>query len=118
MEGTALPVCFAVPDAPQAPTKPDHGRHQLHGADDLLSLYNLKPLWERSVKQYMGSARSKQRAGAINQAEESKNESGPILTEQGSKIGDESVASAAGDGKPLVMEKTYLNYVKDLPGES
>jgi hypothetical protein len=90
--GEALPVCFAISPDPQAPPPRAKGKHQLHGADDLISLFNLKPLWERSVKPYASNPRSKPK-------------------EQVDPSHD-----AASDIKPIVMEKTYVNYVRDLPG--
>lgn len=90
--GEALPVCFAIPSDPQAPPQRPKGKHQLHGADDLISLFNLKSLWEKSVKPYAAAPRAKQKDQI-----------------------DASQETAAGT-KPTVMEKTYVNYVRDLPG--
>lgn len=97
-------VCYEIPPNVQAPPPPSKERHQLHGADDLLTLFDLKSLWERSVKPYTLPLRSKQKDQPSHVKEESKQEG------EGSSIAQEVV-------KPLVMEKTYAEYVKDLPGE-
>jgi hypothetical protein len=104
MEGEALPVCFAIPADPQAPPSKPRGKHQLHGADDLISLFNLKPLWERSVKPYAAAPRAKQKDQASADQDVG---NGSIV----------SIQEGEGDAKkPIVMEKTYVNYVRDLPG--
>lgn len=104
MEGDALPVCFAIPPDPQAPPQKPRGKHQLHGADDLISLFNLKSLWERSVKPYAAIPRTKQK-DQVNADQDVGNSSAVSVRE-----------GEADTKKPMVMEKTYVNYVRDLPG--
>lgn len=97
-------VCYDIPPDPQAPLTPAKDRHKLHGADDLLTLFDLKALWEQSVKPYTVPLRSKQKDQSDSVKDEGKQEG------QGSSAAVEA-------SKPLVMEKTYADYVKDLPGE-
>lgn len=97
-----IPVCFEVPEyGPQS--KPDSQSnlsksHQLHGADDLITLFNLGGLWNRSVKPYSSlSKKGRENGGNTDKGkEENKDETG--------------------EEKGKVMEKTYVDYVHDLPG--
>ena len=114
-----MPVCFAVEGNPQAPPRTANDKHQLHGADDLITLFELKPLWERSVKPYTASSRAKQKeqASAVKSETVRSVEGGGTSPSQ--KSGDAGSTRSAitnEPNKPLVMEKTYVNYVRNLPG--
>lgn len=105
--GSAVPVCFPLAGyadgtaALQGQNDSHAGHHRLHGADDLITLFGLRPLWERSVKPYM--AGHKQLQGVGNEKKRSSDE------------GDQSTAGPS--SKPLIMDKTYASYVQDLPGK-
>ena len=123
-ESKPLPICFSLPENAQAlPPRLSRERHQLHGADDLLTLFKLKPLWERSVKSYVGLPKSKLREqAAVAFAREQQKNGTNRKDEDGNGKNDEAGNSQNGAvnteaERPLVMEKTYVNYVKDLPGE-
>lgn len=86
------------------------GRHTLHGADDLISLFGLRPLWERSVKPYTSASQRK----AWKEAKFGEENGGKVDNTRVNEGGaDESETST----KPIVMEKTYVNYVHDIPGK-
>jgi hypothetical protein len=92
-----IPVCFDVPE--YGPPADAHSQsnsnksHQLHGADDLITLFNLGGLWDRSVKPYSNSNKKQKENGVKDNTEE------------------------GGEEKGKVMEKTYVDYVHDLPGK-
>jgi hypothetical protein len=114
MEGDAQPVCYSIPDNPQVPLPQSKTKHQLHGADDLITLFDLKPLWERSVKPYTAAGRAKQKEQVNVGTDGNKGD------EQGLDSNKNATGSSLSNdqNKPLVMEKTYVNYVRDLPGTS
>ena len=92
-----IPICFDVPEyGPQRETNSQTNStkpHQLHGADDLITLFNLGGLWDRSVKPYSGTSKKHKENGGKENTEDASEEKGKV------------------------MEKTYVDYVHDLPGK-
>lgn len=104
-----LPVCFALPaygpPPPSAGSDAGSSTHRLHGADDLISLFDLRSLWERSVKPFTGSTRAAPQQGRSD-----------VQRRRDDDKAAEADQADAADEKPRPMERTYVNYVRDLPG--
>ncbi|UZJ52957.1 hypothetical protein CBS101457_002277 [Exobasidium rhododendri] len=110
MEEDAPAICYSIPADPQIPSLPSKLKHQLHGADDLITLFDLKPLWEERVRPYAKQTERNNYVKGAGKDDTAMEESNEKREEAGSLPGSEPV-------KSLLMEKTYINYVRDLPGQ-
>lgn len=99
-----VPVCFPLPlrgntGATAQNAHASVSGHRLHGADDLISLFGLRPLWQQAVQPYAVSSKFAKQSASTDAS-----------TKQAGSA--DNVAGAK------VMEKTYAEYVQDLPGKN